>query len=160
MTQIADQKFTSHCTPYNDNYPNCERTLASIHIYSGTIHPSEVTKLLEITPTHSTEVGGRLKSERTGQTRVAKKNAWFLSSEGIIQSKDLRRHLDWILDQIYPKHVALRKLQDTEGVQMRISCTWWSAVGDGGPVLWPSQMAKMAELNLECSFEFADYSDD
>jgi hypothetical protein len=43
---------------------------------------------------------------------------------------------------------------------MQISCAWWSANGDGGPVLWPSQMAKMAELGVECGFELAFYGDD
>ena len=36
-----------------------------------------------------------------------------------------------------------------------VTCIWWSAEGDGGPTLDPSQMRILAALNLECAFEFA-----
>lgn len=41
---------------------------------------------------------------------------------------------------------------------MTVSCVWWSALGHGGPVLWPEQMKALADLNRECSFDiyFAD----
>jgi hypothetical protein len=42
---------------------------------------------------------------------------------------------------------------------MSVNCVWWSKEGGGGPTLWPAQMRSLAELNLECSFEFADYSE-
>jgi hypothetical protein len=40
-----------------------------------------------------------------------------------------------------------------------VNCIWWSRFGDGGPTLWPEQVRALADLNLECSFAFADYSD-
>jgi hypothetical protein len=43
---------------------------------------------------------------------------------------------------------------------MNVNCVWWSRYGDGGPTLWPEQMLRLAQLNLECSFEFAYYEDD
>ncbi len=146
--------------PYNDSYQTCERTVAQLRLYSGEIRPAEVTGLLGIEPTESTEAGGLIISKETGRPRLTKYNAWFLSSENIVNSKDLRRHLDWLLDRLEACSEALHELQTRDGVQMQISCIWWTAHGGGGPVLWPSQMERMAHLNLECGFEFADYSGD
>lgn len=43
---------------------------------------------------------------------------------------------------------------------MSVDCIWWSASGGGGPTLWPEQMACMAALNLECSFDISFYGPD
>jgi hypothetical protein len=43
---------------------------------------------------------------------------------------------------------------------MRVNCVWWSAAGHGGPTLWPEQMAALAALNLECSFDVYFFGDE
>ncbi|MBB5344470.1 hypothetical protein HDF10_002449 [Edaphobacter lichenicola] len=95
-----------------------------------------------------------------GRTRLGKLNAWFLSSEEYVSSRDARHHLDWLLDRLRRKAEALRDLQEKPCVKMYVSCPWWSQHGGGGPSLWPEQMRGLAELNLECSFSFADYSNE
>jgi hypothetical protein len=35
---------------------------------------------------------------------------------------------------------------------MRIACVWYSKGDESGITLTPAQMRKMAELNLQCSF--------
>jgi len=72
----------------------------------------------------------------------------------------LRRHLDWLLGQILPRADVLRELQETAGISMNVNCIWWSATGGGGPTLWPEQMRRLADLNLECSFDVSFYDDD
>jgi hypothetical protein len=80
-------------------------------------------------------------------------NGWFLSSEDKVASKDVRRHLDWLLDLIWPARLPLADLQQTSGVKIDVNCVWWSASGHGGPTLWPEQMGRLAELGLECGFD-------
>lgn len=88
------------------------------------------------------------------------KNAWFLSSEQNVNSRDLRRHLDWLLARLAPAGEALRRLQQEQDVRMSVICIWWSAHGGGGPTLWPEQMKVMAELGLECGFEVAFFGNE
>jgi hypothetical protein len=85
---------------------------------------------------------------------------WMLDSEGIVSSKDLRRHLDWIIGKVRRSRVALLSLQQLVDVKMDVSCVWWSLQGGGGPALWPEQMSALAELNLEVSIDFAYYGDE
>jgi hypothetical protein len=93
-----------------------------------------------------------------GRQRVAK--GWFLSSENVVASRDLRRHLDWLLDKIELTAGKLGELQNKAGLTMGINCVWWSATGSGGPTLWPEQMVRMANLELECSFEVCFFGEE
>ncbi len=131
---------------YNDDYATCERTYATLCIYSGDIEPEAVSKRLAIAPTHLQRRSDM--SSKSKNARPTMLHAWFLKSEDAIQSKDSRRHIDWILDQLVSKADDILALQH-EGCRMCISCYWLSKYGHGGPTLSPAQMQRLAALNLE-----------
>lgn len=142
----------SRRTPYNDVYPSCERVCAQLVIYPGAMDPEEVTQRLDIQPTEVNRAG-EVARNSLGRERCVKLNGWFLSSEGKSDSRDLRRHLDWLIELLMPRRAPLLVLQEVEGLKIGINCIWWSAGGQGGPTLWPEQMRAIAELDLECSFD-------
>src|SRR5687768_6453989 len=90
----------SYFTPIDDTYPTCEECRAMLCIYSDK-HPDEISKTLGLAPTDSSFVG-EVKTNSLGRSRVSHRNNWFLSSETFVDSKDLRRHLDWILGKLTP----------------------------------------------------------
>jgi hypothetical protein len=69
-----------------------------------------------------------------------------------VNSKDTRRHVDWILDQLLPKRDEILSLLQEPGCRMDIFCYWLSK-GSGGPILSPFQMAKLVQLDLEIGFD-------
>jgi len=142
----------------DDEYETCERTCAELRIYCGAMHPSAVSNLLGTKPTSQVVLGEPIISLR--KVPIGKLNGWFLSSEGNVESKDIRRHLDWLIARLKPSSEVLRELQTKPDVRMSVNCIWWSRYGDGGPTLWPEQMRVLADLNLECSFSCAYYGDD
>ena len=145
-------KLSSRFTPINDEYGTCERTEATLAIYD--LDPELVTKKLNIIPTYTQKLGVP-RIMHHGVERIAKRNSWLYSSEGSdISSKDLRIHLNWLLDKIESVKLQLREIQQIPGVKMAIRCGWWSKFGDGGPTLWPEQMKRMAKLNLEWTLSF------
>ncbi len=150
----------SYFTPLNEADENCERTLATLRIYPGEINIQEVTEALGISPTSSVTKSERIPTHVPGQFRTGKLNGWFLSSEGLVESKDLRSHLDWLLVKLEARAAGLNMLQRRPGVRMCVYCIWWSRHGGGGPSLWPEQMRKPAALDLECTFDFQYYGDD
>ncbi len=77
---------------------------------------------------------------------------WFLCSEGNVESKDVRRHVVWILDQLTGKENELRQLQD-EGYDMYVFCYWLSASGHGGPELDHEIMRRLVSLRLDIAFD-------
>jgi len=94
-------------------------------------------------------------SQVRGTTRFGYKvrvGGWFLSSKGQIESKDVRRHIDWILEQFAGSYEELRQLQ-AEGYRIDIFCYWLSRSGHGGPTLGPLTMRRLAEANLQLGLD-------
>lgn len=149
----------SRVTPVSSNYPTCSECYAQLLIYPGTMHPDVVSQQLKVEPTQKNIIGTTITNSR-GKTREVKLSSWFLSSELHVASKDLRDHLDWLLNKISPAKNALKQLQCTEGITMTLCCVWRSKCGHSGPVLWPEQMRVIADLDLECSFDIYFDSDE
>jgi hypothetical protein len=149
----------SRQTPYNDDYPTCERTLAELRIYGDQLDPDLITVCLGVRAT-STQKKGETHTNSLGRTWTAKIGGWFLSSEHQVSSKDLRRHLDWLLAILLPRADELRSVQEMDGMIMSVNCIWWSRGGQGGPTLWPEQMRALADLDLECGFDIAFFGED
>ena len=146
-------------TPKNKNYQSCERTSASLSVFTGDENPEVVTQLLGVEPTRIV-VKGREFTNSVGLTRIEPNNIWKIKSEDFVDSRDLRDHLDWVLGLLLPVREKFEGLHERDGYQMRVACSWWSKDGGGGPALWPEQMLGLAQLNLELSLGFAYYGDD
>ena len=136
---------------YDDMNATCLKTYATFRIYPGDLDPSSVTEQLGIEPSEWQRKGEPFRSASFA-TKAAELNGWFLHSKGHVDSRDSRRHVDWLLDQLVPKQDAIRSLQQA-GCKMDISCYWLSAEGHGGPTLSPLQMGKLALLNIELGFD-------
>ena len=147
--------MTKSVPHYVDNYGTCERTLAELRIYSDVVTPTEMSRRLGLKPSSNVEKGKVLSATRTGRPHVGQTNSWILSSDGKVESRDARRHLDWLLDQLEPAKAELLVLQDTSEVQMHVTCIWWSAFGHGGPMFWPNELSRISALNLELEVDFA-----
>lgn len=136
----------------DDDYPTCSRTHATLCILPGDTDPAAITERLGIEPSRWQQRGEFM--HRAGRPpKVAPINGWYLESEGHVESRDSRRHIVWLLDRLTPKAEVIRSLQDT-GCRMDLSCYWLSRSGHGGPTVSPSQMKRLAELNIELWFDF------
>jgi len=131
----------------------CERVDSVLRIYCDRLDPDEVTKLLRISPTKTTRKGRLVGPNALGFWRRQPLNGWFLKSENHVHSLDIGPHLEWLLDRLEPVADELRLLQAMPGVTMLVTNIWWSAHGYGGPSLSASHMARLAALNLACSFD-------
>ncbi|WP_113287348.1 DUF4279 domain-containing protein [Escherichia coli] len=146
------KNIQSRLTPISHEYPSCDECYASLLIYTGNTHPNEISIHLELEPT-SINIKGDEIITLSGKKRYAKNSYWMLSSENLVNSKDIREHLHWLLHKLGPKSSNIAKLQALENISMGIDCTWRSLNWHGGPTLWPEQMKIMANLGLECSFD-------
>lgn len=147
---MIEKRKESRLTPLDSNYASCKSTHAELIVYPD-FNVALFTQQLGISPTYAQNKGDLIKNTR-GITRKSESTYWCLSSEDKVLSRDIRHHLKWLLDQLYEKKFALAQLQRKKGVKMTVNCNWYSS-GAGGPTLWPEQMALLAELNLECTFD-------
>ena len=129
-------------TEYDDSWATCERTYATLRIFSAEISPVQIGDALGVAASNSYTLGQPF--GRTGQVR--KTNAWFLTSVGQVESRDLSRHIDWLLDQAGAPE-ALLSLTG-RGADADIFCFWESKSGHGGPEFSPRQMGRLSALGL------------
>jgi hypothetical protein len=133
---------------YNDEYPTCARTHASVRVFSDAHTPNAIGLVLGTDGTSS-----HLRGEGFGNRGLTRKtNAWFLSSEDQVTSKDLRRHIDWLLDRLPVAPDAVQTLA-REGARIDVFCYWLSKSGHGGPALSAPQMERLARLGLTISLD-------
>jgi Domain of unknown function (DUF4279) len=144
---------------YIDDYLTCARTHATVCIYGDSLDPETVTRDLGIQPTDAHRRGEIRNGDRR-RPLVYRTGGWFLESRMVVSSRDLRQHIDWLLDQLGGKGDVLRRIRDSEHTTI-ISCFWESAHGYGGPMLWPEQIARLAALGLELWFDvYPAFSED
>jgi hypothetical protein len=140
---------------YNDAYETCGDTYATLCIYSEDLRPVEITEMLGVEPTKAQKKGEICWPRKA----VCKVNAWFLSSKDRVESKDSRRHIDWILDQVSDKSNIFESLR-RKGCRTEVSCYWLSMSGHDGPILSPAQMKPLAACGLDCWYDIYFSSDE
>ena len=142
---------------YDDNFSACAYTHVWLSVISEHLNPDQVTRLLRVEPTSVIWKGT---IDLGGMRRPHRHSGWFLSTEGIIESQDARRHLDWILDQTEGRGEIFRQLA-AEGHESDICCRWDVAtVGGGGPSLQPRHFTRLAALGVELWFDIYVATDD
>lgn len=152
MLRTICMTFDSRITPVDSNYQTCAECYAKLMVYTGDFDPRKVTETLNLLPSSIAISGQEIVNSR-GVKRKIKESVWFLSSEGSVASKDIREHIDWMIEKLSKGAPGLKKLQEMSGVKITFRCVWFSMLGHSGPVLWPEQMKALADLDLECSFD-------
>ena len=145
--------MTQRWTPYDDSYPSCALCFVQFRIYGGALTPDEISEALALQPDKTVKRGDVFRYFR-GKTRIQSKNIWQLSTRRRVDSFDLRRHLDYLLELLLPRKERLSQLQAREDTLIFVRAL--HASWCGGPVLWPKQMAGLAELDLELALECAE----
>ncbi len=132
---------------YNDGYATCVETRSSLRIFSDIVGPLEVAAQLDLQPTKSFTKG-----EPFGKSQqLRKSNGWFYSTKGFVQSRDTRRHLDWIIDAIEPRRAAIHALVEL-GCKIDIF-SFWVSIGHGGPTIEPEQMRRLSEMKISVGWD-------
>jgi hypothetical protein len=72
-------------------------------------------------------------ADRVGTVRRQRTGVWSLSTENIVRSTSLERHLIHVLDALEPAASALHALLSAVGIRADFFCCWLSATGHGGP---------------------------
>lgn len=142
---------------YNDEYPTCNSTYATLRIVGGDDHPNTISEALELTASSMVVKGeegvwrdGRFTPDETG--RVRRYNAWSFNTSDYSDSRDALRHIDFIAEKLLPKKEQLEHLR-SQGWGMDIVVFWESLGGHGGPSLTPATMQALAELNIPIWFD-------
>ena len=118
-----------------------------LRITSSTIDPVDIGKQLGLEPT-KTHVKGSLRSPR--HKAVWPTSLWSLNSPLSDQS-DMADHLRYFLDLLEPRQRALNGL--AKDCMIDLFCGFSSGNGQGGFVLDPSTLSRLAALRITLVFD-------
>jgi hypothetical protein len=139
VSEIRDRAST-----YDADSPWCSRTFVTLRIIALELDPEEITRLLALEPTR-TQLRGAPWSERDG--RPFRFSGWFLSSEGLVESRDTRHHLDWLIDRLQGQESTMQGLAQ-RGYHLDCLVRWDSVRGHDGPIFMPKQMRALADMQV------------
>ena len=143
-------------TPHDPNYATCHYTHAWLRIMSDDFDLDEVTCLVKAAPTLTQKKGDLRSIEKQ---KHYKKTGWWISSEGIVSSKDSRDHVEFILNKLVDAGDGFEVLH-SRSYLIDMCIRWDSRSGHGGPTLSPTQMSRLAALDIEVWFDIYFHGDD
>lgn len=135
---------------YDHKYRHCDRTYATLCIYHKSADPKTITDILRIRPDRTLRAG-----DLSASKKPIRNSFWEVGTHykgKITHSRDVRAHIDWLLDKLKNKKKEIRKLYKS-GYEMRIYCFWESAHANGGPVLDSRVFKRLSELPIEFIFD-------
>lgn len=142
---------------YDDTYGTCRSTHATLRIAGGMADPETISQRIGLTPT-SMRIQGRAGIWRRGEWRgensdwISRSNHWGFSTQGVLESRDVLRHIDHLLALLEGKDVEVHALTQ-EGWEIDVFAFWESRSWHGGPRLTPATMRRLAELNILVGFD-------
>lgn len=152
MSELRDQAST-----YDAESPWCSRTFVTLRILALELDPEEITRRLSLEPTR-TQLRGAPWNEHDG--RPFRFSGWFLTSEGKVESRDTRHHLDWLIERLQGRESTMQAFAE-RGDQIDCHIRWDSVKGHDGPIFMPKQMRALGDMQvmvwLDVYFDELDY---
>ena len=88
---------------YNDNYGTCYQTSAAFRVMHLDLDPDSISQQFGLHPNWAYRKG----QPRGGRSTPSKFGNWGFETENKLESRDLRHHLDWLLDLLEPHRTVL-----------------------------------------------------
>lgn len=142
---------------YDDDYRTCVETYATLRIYSNDFDPEAITLVMGVEPTKSFRKGEVRTTHPAAKHPNYQMHGWFYSTEGLIDSRDCRRHLDMLLAGPL-KNASVTDTLRQKGCWMDIRVFY--VYTGGGPTISPHQMSKLAEANIDVWWDLYRDSED
>src|ERR1700677_4910672 len=100
-----------------DENPNCARTYATFRLLGEALDPDAATRALDLEPSLALAKGQEMPAGRIGTARRQRTGVWSLSTDNVVRSTSLERHLLHLLDALEPAGAALRALLSSEDIR-------------------------------------------
>ena len=137
---------------YDDDHASCKETFATFRLFKDDLRPQDVSRMLGLEPSRAHKKGEPQYPKNPKSPAVFRSGGWLLTTEGRVESRDVRRHVDWLLERLEAKRETILRLP-LDGYALDVFCFWCSASGQGGPQLDVMQMRRLADLGIPIRFD-------
>jgi hypothetical protein len=133
---------------------------ASLRFMGDALDPGEITAIVGVPPTLAYRKGEVYRRSRDGSKEArGRTGLWLLSSKGHVSGADLRRHLSYLLDVLFPsgadgKLDRLRALMQAKDLAADVGCFWYGKKGAQPPAIPEEMRDAFARLPARIETDF------
>jgi hypothetical protein len=144
------------------NSTNAISALATLRFVGDALDPDEISNTLRQKPTRAYRKGERYKSGPRSPELSGKTGLWYLSTDDITPSNNLRDHLDALIRLISPfgdhdrRLRQLREIMDKRDLEAHLTLFWRGAPGAEKPSISSVQADVFRHLNADIETDFDD----
>ena|SRR5712691_3539160 len=135
-------------------------TFATLRFSGDRLDPDRITAILGVQPTKGYRKGERyLAGPRAGYV-TGRTGVWVLATESVVDSAELDRHLEHLVDLIFrgpareERLEQLHELMSRDEVKADVSCFWRGDPGTGPPLVPEDVISRFHELPAEIETDF------
>lgn len=141
--------------------PDTRKAHASLRVMGDDLNPEQVTRILRVVPTVAYSKGERY-GMAAGRDLIGHTGLWLLSTERLVASDNLQRHLAYLLGTLVPGRqdvgplIQLHALlAHRKGLKADISCFWHGRHGAKRPSIpkFVTEIAKLIPAEVESDFD-------
>ena len=121
---------------------SCRETYATLRIFSKTIDPGEIRRVLDLDAIRSKPLVPESKYRPRRENHF-----WAWSTRTKVDSKDGLEHVRAVICALAGKEQKLGELRNA-GCDIDVCC-YWASSGQGGPLLDVAALTELARLGLE-----------
>jgi hypothetical protein len=134
-------------------------TNAGINFAGDRLDPDRLTAVLGVQPTVAYRKGEVFKRTRTGHDVRGRTGLWRLTTRARLESLELREHLAFLLDVLFPEgssklvlplHTLMSKLE----LEAHVDCFWYGEHGTAPPEIAEETRAAFAQIGATIETDF------
>jgi len=133
---------------------------ATLRFTGDRLEPDRITAILGVEPTKAYRKGeAYLAGPRAGYV-TGRTGVWVLATDNVVDSADLDRHLEHLVDLIFrgpdrkQRLKQLHEVMSRDGLKADVSCFWRGGPGTQPPALSKDAIRKLPQLPAEIETDF------
>lgn len=144
------------------NSTNAISAFATLRFVGDALDPDEISKTLGQRPKRAYLKGGRYKTSPRGPELSGKTGLWYLSTDDLISSNNLKDHVGLLIRLISPfgddgrNLRQLREIMDKRNLQAHLTLFWRGPPGAERPSISSAETAVFRRLQADIETDFDD----
>jgi hypothetical protein len=138
-----------------------QKAFATLRFSGDRLDPDRISAILRVRPTKAWRKGERYFAGRHAGTLLGRTGAWFLATDDLIASRDLLRHLEFLISLLarepHDNHECpsqLQELMTRDKLKAEVSCFWHGEAGEQPPLIPAEMTEKLRALPAEIETDF------
>jgi hypothetical protein len=137
------------------------KAFVTLRFAGAALSPDDISAILPVEPTRAHRKGEEfLAGPRAGRRR-GRTGIWFLATDSLVPSDDLRDHLQFLQRLLHPtpgddsRITRLRAVLERGRSRAHITCFWRGDPGDTAPQIPPRFKSAVEPLSADIETDFA-----